>query len=291
MDLVLEFCDAKFLTPYVYPTSWPEDDIWRQFISLFVITNGGGVLMYLGFATLSWYFIYDKTHLEHPLILENQVQKEIMYTLKAIPFMGFLTALCFLAEVRGYSKLYDNVADHPQGWFYIVLSIVTFMMFTDCLIYWAHRWLHHRLIYKYIHKDHHKWIVTTPYASHAFHPIDGFTQSLPYHIYVFLFPMHKLVYLTLYIFVNIWTVSIHDGDFRIPKFLEPFINGSAHHTDHHLYYNYNHGQYFTLWDRLGGTYRYPSSLEGRGPLVTIAKKKQEKMKNGSAREDNGIKQE
>lgn len=26
---------------------------------------------------------------------------------------------------------------------------------------------------------------------------------------------------------------------------------------HHLYFNYNYGQYITLWDRLGGTYRTP----------------------------------
>ena len=28
---------------------------------------------------------------------------------------------------------------------------------------------------------------------------------------------------------------------------------------------YNMGQYFTLWDRIGGTYRNPSPFEGRGP--------------------------
>lgn len=26
---------------------------------------------------------------------------------------------------------------------------------------------------------------------------------------------------------------------------------------HHLYFNYNYGQYITIWDRLGGTYRIP----------------------------------
>ena len=27
---------------------------------------------------------------------------------------------------------------------------------------------------------------------------------------------------------------------------------------HHLYFHYNFGQYSTLWDRLGGTYRAPN---------------------------------
>ena len=27
---------------------------------------------------------------------------------------------------------------------------------------------------------------------------------------------------------------------------------------HHLYFNYNYGQFFTLWDRIGGSYRKPN---------------------------------
>jgi lathosterol oxidase len=113
--------------------------------------------------------------------------------------------------------------------------------------------------------------VPTPYASHAFHPIDGFLQSVPYHMYVFMFPMHKFTYLSLYMFVNVWTVSIHDAEYRVPDVLKPFINGAAHHTDHHLFYNYNYGQYFTLWDRLAGSFRTPAAWEGKGPLDTINK--------------------
>lgn len=37
------------------------------------------------------------------------------------------------------------------------------------------------------------------------------------------------------------------------------INGAACHTMHHLYFNYNYGQYTTLWDRLGGSYRQPNA--------------------------------
>eukprot|EP00960_Hanusia_phi_P014822 438818-Hanusia_phi.AAC.1 len=69
-------------------------------------------------------------------------------------------------------------------------------------------------------------------ASHAFHPLDGFLQSTPYHMYAFLFPMNKVMgcgrgrcllvvltsprqvlYLGMFIFVNMWTISIHDGWF------------------------------------------------------------------------------
>jgi lathosterol oxidase len=50
----------------------------------------------------------------------------------------------------------------------------------------------------------------------------------------------------------------------------PFINGAAHHTIHHLYFNFNFGQYFTIWDRLGGTHRDPNS-EQRDRKVRYSK--------------------
>jgi lathosterol oxidase len=38
---------------------------------------------------------------------------------------------------------------------------------------------------------------------------------------------------------------------------DSFLNGAAHHTVHHREFNYNYGQYFTLWDRIGGSYKRP----------------------------------
>lgn len=38
---------------------------------------------------------------------------------------------------------------------------------------------------------------------------------------------------------------------------DPVVNGTACHTIHHLYFNYNYGQFTTLWDRIGRSYRRP----------------------------------
>jgi len=126
------------------------------------------------------------------------------------------------------------------------------------MIYWIHRFLHHPTLYGPIHKLHHKWVVTTPFASHAFHPLDGFLQSTPYHIYVFLFPMNKYLYLFLFAAVNFWTISIHDG---AGAYNGVIINGADHHTIHHRLFNYNYGQYFTFWDRICGTHRTPPKVD------------------------------
>ncbi|ORX93531.1 hypothetical protein K493DRAFT_262293 [Basidiobolus meristosporus CBS 931.73] len=241
-----------------------RDDMLRQSCSLLCISGFGAYAIYMIFSTISFYLFFDKNLMKHPRFLKNQIQQEIKMATDSIPTMALLTVPVFLLEVRGYSQLYENVEEH--GWPYLFLSVFAFLFATDFGIYWIHRGLHHRGIYAYIHKSHHKWIVPTPYASIAFHPVDGWALSLPYHICVFLFPMNKSLYLALFIFVQVWSILIHDGKYLTK---DPVINSAAHHTVHHLYLNSNYGQYFTLWDRLGGSYRKPTeeiyNIESRSP--------------------------
>ncbi|CAN9498704.1 unnamed protein product [Ophioblennius macclurei] len=275
MDHVLQVSDRYLFTPYVYPPWWSEGCAVRQILSLWVVTNVGALLIYLGFGALSFYLVFDHRLMTHPHFVQNQVKRELWLGTVSIFWMSFPTVALFFLEVRGHSKLYDNVSDSPLGWSGVFLSVVGFLFFTDMCIYWIHRWMHHKSVYKYLHKQHHVFKIPTPFASHAFHPLDGFLQSLPYHLYPFIFPLHKVIYLSLFVFVNIWTISIHDGDYRLPGFLVFLINGAPHHVDHHLYFNYNYGQYFTLWDRLGGSYRHPSALLGKGPHDLVRKLAQE----------------
>lgn len=231
-----------------------RSNILRQAISLFFITSIFGWLLYFIVAYLSFKFVYDKSTFNHPRYLKNQIYLEIHQASTAIPVMVLLTIPWFLLELHGYSKLYYNIDDSTGGWKSIILQFPSFLLFTDCGIYFIHRGLHWPPVYKALHKPHHKWIVCTPFASHAFHPVDGYLQSLPYHIFPFVFPLHKISYLFLFTFVNFWTVMIHDGEYLSN---DPVVNGAACHTIHHLYFNYNYGQFTTLWDRLGGSYRKP----------------------------------
>jgi lathosterol oxidase len=161
-------------------------------------------------ATLSFALVFDKRAMQHPKFLRHQIRLEIGQALRAMPVMAALTAPLFLAEVRGYSKLYDFPTESPFP-LYTYLQYPLFIAFTDFAIYWIHRGLHHPAIYKRLHKPHHRWIISTPYASYAFHPVDGWSQSLPYHIYPFLFPLQKAAYLSLFVFVTIWTVMIRES--------------------------------------------------------------------------------
>jgi len=273
MDVVIDFEDAYFFDWFYQKVSpggtWLDrQDPTRQFWSIYATVMVHGSLLYLIFSGLDWIFFFDKDYLKHPKFLKNQVFREILTAMGSIPVMSFLTAIIFWYEVRGYSKLYDNF---ERGVAYELCSVAAFLVFTDFCIYWIHRFLHHPILYGPIHKQHHLWKIPTPWASHAFHPLDGFALSTPYHVYAFMIPMNKLVYLGMFVFVNMWTISIHDGNF-ISK--DGIFNSAAHHAEHHLKFTCNYGQYFTFWDRLFGTHREPDfkSLNPRNAIKPAAAK-------------------
>ncbi|KCV71582.1 hypothetical protein H696_02521 [Fonticula alba] len=270
MDIVVLLGDEYLLRPLLYEplielTGFTPlaDQLYfpRLAFSTWLLLTLGAIVMYLITSTISYliFFVWlrDKYYpetAEQPF--PGQEKLEIQMALWSCPWIGVLTAPFVFLEVWGYSRLYENLSDYPL--WYIPVQIILFIFFTDTGIYWIHR-LEHDIpfLYKYVHKPHHIWKVPTPFAALAFHPVDGWLQSTPYHIAVFLFPVHKHVYLGLFVFVQLWTIMIHDGVDFSPF---DFINGSAHHTHHHLRFVYNYGQFFTFWDRLCGTHLHPNDL-------------------------------
>jgi Delta7-sterol 5-desaturase len=109
---------TSFFTPL---SAWPRDYIPRQLISLSLITLIGIFCLYFIFAGLSYRYIFNHDMMNHPRFLKNQVKLEIQCSLRAFPGMTLLTLPWFEAEVRGYSKLYDNVGDY--GLAYLFLSV------------------------------------------------------------------------------------------------------------------------------------------------------------------------
>jgi len=183
----------------------------------------------------------------------KQIREEIWVSTWSLCIMSGLVACAdMVLLVGGLAKLYNNISDY--GYVYFALSPLLFLVFTDTLIYWIHIALHWPSLY-WLHKLHHHYKETTPFSAFSFHPLDGFAQSLPYHLFPLFFPMHKYLYTVTLMMVGLWTINIHDRmTLRIPG-----VNGAAHHTIHHTKFNYNYGQYFTFWDRFFDTYKDPLS--------------------------------
>lgn len=109
------------LLPETALSYWARDYVVRQTISLSFVTVAGIMFLYFTFAGLSYKYLFNHDMMHHPKFLKNQVKLEIQSSMRAFPAITFLTLPWFVAEVMGYSKLYDEVSEY--GWGYFFLSI------------------------------------------------------------------------------------------------------------------------------------------------------------------------
>jgi len=234
---------------------WDRGNIFGNIVIIYTVLAVGGCFFYYSFATFSYYyfFVLKKSRFFPTTIEEKELPAQMIHekyiALMSIPLMAVPMLPAALFSYRGYSKIYKDVNEY--GWCYLILSVPMFFLFTDCMVYWFHRGLHHPIFYRRLHKLHHSYRFTSPYSSHAFHPLDGFGQGIAYYVFPYIFPLHNLLFIGMFVLVNFWTISIHDQ----VDFGGHLVNTTGHHTIHHDKFNYNYGQYFTLWDRIGGTYK------------------------------------
>jgi len=257
MDTILEVVNRHVVDPYILHVVTPVDvdfSVGRKIIVCWLLLYFGSMVLYFTFCSLTYYLYYVRENKAYWQFDGIQIRQEILTSFWSSFLMAGLTAPIEVAVTLGYGRVYPNISDY--GYVYLVFSVILFVMFTDSVIYWIHRILHHRWFYPF-HKLHHRYKQTTPYSAFSFHPLDGFLQGLPYHMFVFIFPMHRILYLVALTTVGLWTMNIHD---RVP-FHWYGVNGAAHHTVHHTKFNFNYGQYFTFWDIICGTYLDPMTIE------------------------------
>lgn len=212
--------------------------------------------------TSYWYFfVYRKQRYNPDYCFDlKAITDSCVWAVLGITGGTLLAAPLQMAALSGWGQTYYAVEDYGLG--YLALSVLLLLALTETLIYWIHRALHLPALFGRIHMGHHQFREPTPWAGFAFHPMDAFAQALPYHIAAFLFPLNIWVYTIMMSLVMLWAVSIHD---RVSLLRFRWLNYAGHHTLHHLYGNYNFGQYLTLWDRIGGTYRCPSTAPDAPP--------------------------
>jgi len=260
MDQLVSLTNHYVVDPYVFGVTVAGDleySPFRQFCVMWGLLYLGSLFIYFVLATMTYKMFFSKENNANTFVAwqydREQVVNEIFTSVWSLIIMSGMTAPIEIAVMYGYGKVYHNVDDY--GWGYLLLSPFLFLIFTDSLIYWIHRGLHYGWFYK-IHKLHHKYKDTTPFSAFSFNPLDGYSQGLPYHIFVFCFPMHNYLYAVTLFMVGLWTINIHD---RVTLNIWG-VNGAAHHTIHHTKFNYNYGQYFIFWDYICGTYKDPLTI-------------------------------
>jgi len=140
--------------------------------------------------------------------------------------------------------------------FTFMWQIPFFFVANDALFYWVHRALHHPLIYKHIHKQHHMFKQPIGIATEYAHPVEAvFANEIPTLIGPLLLGAHPAVFWA-YLVLRMWeTIDSHSG-FRFPWSpwnMIPFaVGGSEFHDFHHSVNIGNYGM-LRFWDWATGT--------------------------------------
>lgn len=178
----------------------------------------------------------------------------------------------FLIE-EGFTQAYYSLSDVGGLVPYLFLTVLYFMM-VEIGIYWMHRTLHtNKWLFKNLHAVHHKYNkpeTLTPFASIAFHPLDGILQASPYVFWLLFIPTHYFTHVGMVFGTAIWATYIHDC---MDGHVEPIMS-NKYHTIHHTDYHYNYGQIFIFCDKFWGTLRVPKEKTG----VKRWKQKQERAR-------------
>ena len=139
-----------------------------------------------------------------------------------------------------------------------VIQLIQVSLFTEFLFYWLHRCVHfQRKLYYWMHVGHHKWRSNSfALVNHDLAiPEVGFFALCP-AIPCIVLGVHWKVLLLHAMYTNWQGIYSHSG-YRFPMLDLLLLTDSRDHDNHHKHptYNFAGGGWYSVMDRIFGTYR------------------------------------
>lgn len=181
--------------------------------------------------------------------------------------------VCSVMEYFTVYYFYDHMKDGE------IISLNSYLLFLaisfpfeltfDFFHYWSHRICHHRLLYKYLHKTHHKYTNIISIIAFYESPVDLIlTNIIPFYLTNRIFNLVdiKFNYFIICLLLNYKIyieIAGHCGrdtnSSSFPQFiwLPKLLNIHLITKDHDLHHknsNCNFSKRFKMWDRVFGTY-------------------------------------
>jgi sterol desaturase/sphingolipid hydroxylase (fatty acid hydroxylase superfamily) len=183
--------------------------------------------------------------LERPLWIRSIVEQSIKFL--------------FVQPVIGYYILYPLLSSRGMTFeapypsiIVVIRDIFVSVLCLDTLFYWAHRTLHSKYLYKYVHKQHHEFKVNTPLSAEYANPIDDvFSALIPSFFGVYLMGSHGFTVL-LWIFLRVSESQDAHSNYEFPLCTLLFGRSAGFHAYHHSHNVGNYGM-LPFWDRLMGS--------------------------------------
>jgi sterol desaturase/sphingolipid hydroxylase (fatty acid hydroxylase superfamily) len=181
-----------------------------------------------------------------------EVTTEIKYSVSTMVIFGWVI-YAVVVPLRPYTQIYNDIDAYSRLYYFVSIPIV--ILIHDMYFYWAHRIMHHRWVFKYVHLVHHRSHNPTPLAAFSFHPLEALVEVAVLPLIVFILPVHRSVLGIFGLYMILMNVVGHLGFELFPeRFMKHpvmrFFNTSTHHNMHHHHGRGNCGLYFNFWDTL-----------------------------------------
>jgi len=227
----------------------------------FLVIAFGGYFVLTGSSFLYFYLLKRSEWLSKKIQEEipsrSDILREIGWSLSSTVIWVFFAIGIILGVDGGIFKLYFEISDY--GIIYFVLSIFLLILAHDTYFYWTHRFMHSSFkVYKIFHRTHHLSKNPTPFAIHAFGPLEACVYATFIPLILLLMPVHLYALMTWFLIEAVVNVLGHLGHELFPLKIftrgpGKWINSPTHHNLHHQESRYGFGHYFNFWDRVMGT--------------------------------------
>jgi Delta7-sterol 5-desaturase len=158
----------------------------------------------------------------------------------------------------GESSIYFDLATH--GVAFSIATALFYFVVTDGLLYWAHRLMHRKALFRTIHRVHHRWTSPTAFTAMAMHPVEFVVYQSIMIVPLFVLPLHVAGVIAVLLYQNAIALLDHSGVDLASRL--PWQPAPRFHDDHHKYFHVNYGQTLGVWDRVFGTWRRAGRVYG-----------------------------
>jgi len=241
----------------VWQLLWDKflDTVGEDYFSLYVY--GSCAVMNTVFWTVGLVYTYFDLTLWPSNLREYKIQPgtnepieraKFWKLIRCVLFNQTVVTLCFsyVAFFAYERRGMPDIRDLPE-FHWVVLELAIYMLVEELFFYYGHKMLHHRRIYKYIHKKHHEWTASISLTSVYCHPVEHVVSNLlPAALGPILCGSHIATAWLWFTFAILTTLNSHSG------YHLPFLPSPEAHDFHHLKFNQCFGVMGIL-DYLHGT--------------------------------------
>lgn len=227
---------------------------WFQGNDFLLATVGVNTFLSIYFWLNSLFFFYldifqPSFFMKYKIQDNTELKKDEVWKTIRVCFRNQLLTIVVSVPLYCFSTMRGQqfAASELPTFHWVLFEFCIFIIVEEIGFYYAHRLLHHRSIYKYIHKIHHEWTAPISIVGIYCHPVEHIISNiLPLYMGAFIMGSH-IATSTLWMCIAISSTQVSHGGYHLPFFPSPEA-----HDYHHLKFTNCFGVMGVL-DRLHGT--------------------------------------